>query len=280
MMSQALKAITKISLLLISSFLVSCAYFDFSDGTVAHDEVRILSDREKLLQQAERYFEKKDYESSEPIYVRLSRFNEGSYDPVYDQALWRLAKIYEKNNESEKAILSLDELSARHSSSVPKNKVRLALMKNHYRLSNFLVAERMDKLIYQDYKNKNIELSDLYQYLIEMTDLGYDSHLPEELLFLGEVQKYFIFIMEKNLQPESEKITDHLINNYEHYFSVLQQSVLSQELKKRLAISLYNQLNKFDKYSLVYPDSSPKEILRFSEYCENKKKILIERFYQ
>ena len=88
-----------------------------------------------------------------------------------------MAKLYEKNNESEKAILSLEELLTRKSSSISKNKIYFLLLKNHFRIANFSQAEVVKKRLDEAYKNQQLQLNEIYEYLIDVTNLVHDDHV-------------------------------------------------------------------------------------------------------
>ncbi|MEK6629073.1 MAG: hypothetical protein AABY53_10645 [Bdellovibrionota bacterium] len=273
------KKLTIILALLISCCLTSCALFDSTEGA---GEIKPLSEREQLLLEAQKNFKNNNLAEAKTTLLRLSLFRDGTIDPVYDQTLWYLAQIYEKNNESEKAILSLNELALRKSNILPKTKINLALMKNQYRINNFKQAQLIKKQLDENFKSNMLSLSELYDYLIETTELMYNSHLHEDLIFLGEVQKYFIYVMESPLAPQNADLTDRLINMYEPFFAILKRDSQSKDFKKNLSISLYDQLNKFDRYRMDETESgsAPSAVTRFAAYCEKQKKFLIEGFYQ
>ena len=269
------KKISIISALLISLLFAGCALLD-EEVAVVHKP----TEREQMFADAEAFFKTNNFEAAKPLYFRLSRNVDDVLDPIYDQSLWRLVKIYEKNDESEKALLTLDELSIRKSSTIPLNKIRFSQMKNNFRVTNFFQAKEIKKELDREYKNKTLSLDEIYEYLIETTELVYDQRLLEELMFLGEVQKYFVFVMESSMSPENEELTERLINTYEHFFAALKRDALSSELKKKLSISLLDQLHKFDQYRIENSVPNEKTITRFSNYSDKKQKILSESFRQ
>jgi len=276
---------------LLTSCLTGCALFnsilDLQDNPniepAARPNVesaaRTLTEREQLLLEAENFYKKNDFAAAQPIFIKISRFNDGAFDPVYEQALWHLAKIYEKTNQPEKAILSLDELSLRQSRAISKNKINFSLMKNHFRITNYTLTQKIKKQIDENHKTKNFTLNELYEDLLETTTLMNDNYLQADVLFLGEIQKYFVYIMESTLAPQNDELTTHLIANYEYFFSVLKKKSYSADFKKKLSIALYDQLIKFDRYEMSEVDlvrTAP--LLRFTAYCEKQKKYLVERF--
>lgn len=274
-MLMAYKKISIISVLSISLFITGCALFDKEVASV-----KALTEREQMFAKAEDFYKNNDVESAKHLYFRLSRNVDGVFDPIYDQSLWRLAKLYEKNDESEKALLALDEISIRKSSTVDKYKVKFSQLKNNFRVTNFYRAQEIKKEIDEAYKNQDFSLNQLYEYLTDAAALNYDHRLLEELMFLGDVQKYFIFIMESPMSPENEQLTESLINSYEHFFSALKRNSLSTEFKKKLSISLFDQLQKFNQYKIDTENLNEKTISRFLIYAEKQKKMLIESFRQ
>lgn len=272
-MLQVCRRISITLILSASLFLTSCAFFGEKSSLS-----RAPTEREQMFAGAEDFYNKGDFESAKTLYFRLSRNVSGRFDSIYDQSLWRLVKIYEKSDESEKALLSLDELSLRKASTISANKIKFAQMKNNFRVANLYQAGIIKKEIDEAYRSENLDLEEIFEILIDSTDLTYDHRMLEELLFLGEVQKYFVFVMESQLSPENEQLTDHLIKSYEHFFSLLKRSSLSADFKKKLSISLLDQLRKFDRYKLDSNETNIETLLRFSNYSEPKQKILIESF--
>lgn len=271
----AYKKISIISILLVSCYLSGCAFF--TDAVLSKREP---TEREQMFAEAETFYKNNDFDSAKHLYFRLSRNIEGATDPIYDQSLWRLVKIYEKEDHSEKALLTLDELLTRKSSILDKYKIKFSQIKNNYRVTNFYRAHEIKKEVDEAYNKESLYLDDLYNYLIDTTTLSYDHRPREELMYLGEVQKFFVFIMESPMEPEREQITEQLINNYEHFFSLLKKDQLSDELKKKLSVSLLDQLRKFNQYHLGNGNAESKTISRFLAYSEKQQKILIERFRQ
>lgn len=281
-MLKAYKKTSKISLFLFNISLIclafiggGCSYFQEEVVTV-----REPSEREKLFFTAEKFFINHDDESAKPIYFKITRNNEGAFDPIYDKSLWRLVQIYEKDDDSAKALLTLDELSVRRSSTIPPSKIKFAQIKNHFRVSNYYQAERIRKEIDQSYRDGTLSLFEIYEALMETTELSYDHHLLEELRFIGEIQKYFVFVMESNMSPENERLTERLIQNYDRFFAALKRPSASDEYEKQLSISLLDQLRKFDSYQIEGGPSNPKTMTRFSKYSEQQQKKLTESLHK
>lgn len=257
--------------------------FTSSGCTYLQEEVvtvREPSDREKLFFTAEKFFINNEDEAAKPIYFKITRNNEGSFDPIYDKSLWRLVQIYENDDESAKALLTLDELDKRDTSTVPKSKIRFAQIKNHFRVTNYYQAERIRKELDQQYRDRTLSLFEIYEALAETTDLTYDHNILEELKFMGEVQKYFIFVMESDMSPENERLTEKLIQNYDRFFAALKSPATSDEFKKQLSISLLDQLRKFDLYQMEDEPTNPKTMKRFTKYSDQQQKKLTESLHK
>ena len=272
-MLTAYKKISIAFLLSTSLFLVGCVSLKEKAPITPFN-----SERLQMFSTAENYYKNNDFNLAKPLYFRLSRNVSGNFDQIYDQSLWRLVKIYEKNDESEKALLALDELAIRKTSTISINKIKFSQMKNNFRVTNLYQAREIKKELDEAYRNENLSLDEIFENLIETTDLTYDHRLLEELMFLGEVQKYFVFVMESRLSPENEQLTDHLIKSYEHFFGLLKRNTLSPEFKRKLSISLLDQLRKFDQYKIDSNDTNLDTLTRFLSYSEPKQKFLIESF--
>lgn len=261
-------------ILLVASF--SCTHWLEPDTPLAPVE---LTEREKLFNEAEKLYLQKDDESAFQIYARLTRNSEKSFDPVYDNSLWRMVKIYEHQGESEKALLTLDELSQRPALSLEKNKIKFAQIKNHYLISNSYQAEEIKKELDQAFKVRALDIPQIAVYLRETADLNFDLKIFEELQYLGAVQKYFLFVIESNQAPQNEMLSDFLIHNYQGFFQVLSRDTAPEELKSKMTISLLAQLTDFKRYTLI--DSSQSAPLKnFINYAEKQQKTLQERLTQ
>lgn len=238
------------------------------------------SEQEKIFNEADSLLATGDYSGAEALYAKLTRNSKSTLDPIYDKSLWHLAKIYEKQNQSAKALLALDELANRSSNTIPKDKVKFAQIKNHFRVTNFFQAREIKKDLDEDYKNKDISLYDIYENLTETADLNYDNHILEELMFLGEMQKYYLFVMESDMYPENELLTDRLIATYDNFFAALYRPEANEEFKRQLSVALLDQLRKFDQYKIDGSAENANTIEKFSNYSEQKQKKLTEGLNQ
>ena len=233
--------------------------------------------RELLFEQAEKYYEAGRFDVALPLYFKIAREPAPEGDSIYDKSLFSLAELYEKNDQPEKSILALNELLKRDNIGFARTKIKFMLIKNHFRITNYYQARKIKAGIDEEYKISAVSLNELYQALYYGTTLYYDRRLFDELSFLGEIQKYFVYVMESGLAPENEKITDLIILYYSRFITQLDKDILSNDIKKKLTISLLDQLGKFDKYLLIGQQDNLTQLKRFAKYSENQQKILTER---
>lgn len=266
------------ALLAATGLLVSCAYMreNLKDEEMLQPEVKQLSEREQLFNSAEAEFHNKNDKVALPMYLHIVRDPAEGADPIYEKSLLNLARIYERTDQSEKAILAFEELLKTNSNVITRTALRMAIIKNHFRVSNYYQAKTVRAEIDADYKTRKIFLQDLYQALYFHTDLYYDRHVLDELLFIGEVQKFFVYVIESDLHPESEKLTDLLILYYKKFVAQLDSTIMAQELKKNLIVSLINQLNKFDRYK-VEGEAPLSNFNRFANFADDTQRKLTER---
>jgi tetratricopeptide (TPR) repeat protein len=280
-------------LLMTVTFLFSCSLLEKADSTSQNSTTEfvlnkkadtkpttaqiIKRDRSILFENAEIYYLDKNYDEALRVYLKITREAHDTKDELYDKSLLRLAEIYEVTDQSEKAILALEELNKRNSGMLSTAALSVLLMKNHYRVTNYHQARILRFQLDQLYKSQEVSLQDIYSALYYQTTLYYDRHVLDELLFIGDMQKYFVFVMESSNLVEAEKLTDLLILYYERFLEQLNKSVLSREFKRRLIISLLDQLGKFDKYKLADGSAASKYLIRFSQFAEQHRLTLTER---
>lgn len=273
-MSQACKATTILFPLLLSSLIFSGCAGMLTTKQV--EEKRAPDERELLFERAEQLDLSGDFKSAESLYFRITREPSGPVDAVYDKSLWNLARRYESTDQPEKALLSLDELGKRNTSTISKARIRLAQIKNHFRVTNYYQARDLRAEIDSDYKSQMLSQDDLFDALYYTTNLYYDRHILDELEFLGDIQKYFFYIMESPSAPQNEKLTELLIFYYDGFVASLDKKHLSSEVKRQLIVSLLDQLRKFDRYKIAGVTKNPLTIGRFSEYSDTQQKKLTE----
>ena len=189
-----------------------------------------------------------------------------------------MARFYENTDQSEKALLALDELSKRVASTIPKAKIQFAQVKNHFRVTNYYQAKKIRADIDNDYKSQLLDKNNIYEALYYTTGLQYDRHILDELTYIGEIQKYFIYIMESDLSPENEKLTELLVLYYDGFLEALHKKSLAPELKQQLTVSILDQLRKFEKFKMD-EGKNPRTLARFSTYADTQQKKLTERLH-
>lgn len=270
-----LKLIRISALTLSVFFVIGCFSFEKKIA-----EQKPLTEREKLYEDADSLFREKNFSAAKKIFAKLNKTSDGPNDVVYQKSLWKLSKIYEQYGESDKALLALEELSQRDSFLFPKFKIRFAQLKNHFVAGNTVQALEIKKEIDQAYKNNIFSLEDLYIYLLETSDLNYKHQSIAELEYLGEVQKYYIFIIESQLSPYNENLTEQLIEHYSEFIKILETSILSSVDKKQLNILLIDQLAKVNQYKIDDYTNNDKALGRFIRYAQKQHKLLSERLFK
>lgn len=277
-MSAIYKKITKILLCWVSvSILASCAYLKNRLDSETVTQVKVPASHEQLFEKAEQAAKAGDNETAQALYFKISREPSGPLDPAYDKSLWNLAMFYESTDQSERALLALNELESRPTNTISKARILFSEFKNHFRVTNYYQAKKVRGDIDTAYKSQLITQEDLFDALYYTSTLYYDRHILDELSYLGDVQKYFIFVMESDASPQNEKLTDLLIFYYDGFFHALNKNVVPAELKRQLIVSLIDQLRKFDKFEIAKSERNPLTIDRFTQYAEAQQKKLTER---
>lgn len=258
------------------TFLANCSLLSVEETSKAATK-SAPSERQLIYDKANGFFKAEKYEEAERFYFQITRYPPDGRDEIYDKALFDLASLYEKTDQSEKAILALDELFKRDSSTIDKASVKVLLIKNHYRVTNYYQARIVRSKLDDLYRSQEVSLADLYTALYYQTNLYYDRHVFDELSFIGDMQKYFVYVMESSMSNEAEKLTELLMLYYERFDLQLNKSILSTDIKKRLIILLIDQLNRFDRYQLNDSTKNITYLNRFSTFAENLEKKLTER---
>lgn len=265
--------LAKISCLVFLVLISSCSLFE------KKSEIKELTPREANFEKAVTFFNEKNFNNALPLFQKISQQSEAKVDRVYDLTLWYLSVIYEKTNMPEKALLTLKELTLRNSTIVPSLKVRFSQMKNHFRVSNEYQALEVKKLIDSNQPLLRNDIETIYSYLFETTDLNYDHLAVEELQFVGQLQKYFIYVMESSQSPENAQATELLISIYDNFFKILKNNKLNFNFRKKIAIALIDQLRLFDRYKIDDLNVNLMTIAKFSNYSEKKQKLLTDWLY-
>ncbi len=234
-----------------------------------------LTEREVTFQKGQALYINSKFAESAGFFLKVSQTPLGPQDEIYNVSLWNLSFIYEKLGEFEKAILALNELEARNSKKILLFSIRLRLIKNYGRVGNEVKAAQIQKLITPSDLEK-FSIEDIYQALEENAQFNYDNQILEELRFLGQVQRYFITVMESPAASLNTKATDLLISLYQDFQKVLEKDTLNQEFKRTLAIELLDQFRKFELYKRSEINVNPYTISKFSNYANEKQQIITD----
>ena len=234
-----------------------------------------LTEREMIYQKGVALFKNAKYAESSGFFLKIAQTSLGPQDETYNAALWNLSFIYEKLGEFDKAILALIELEARGSKKILLFSIRLRLIKNYFRIDNPLKAIEIQKHITSHDLNKLL-IEEIYLSLEENVQFNYDSQMLEELHFLGQVQKYFITVMESPTTALNTKATDLLTSLYDNFLKVLEKDTLNIEFKRTLAIELLDQFRKFELYKRTDVTLNPYAISKFSNYANEKQQIITD----
>ena len=234
-----------------------------------------LTERDITFQKGLALVNQDHYAEAAPFFLKISQNSEGPDDETYSQSVWQLSQIYEEFGHYEKAVLALIELENRNAAKVSLLSVRFSLIKNYIRLGNRTkAAEIKNKLLFND------SIKSLYTSLDETTHFKYDHSMIEELQYLGEIQRYFIFVMESKQGPMNEAATSKLIYFYETFLHLLNKDSLNLVLKKTIAIELLEQLRKFELYKLNEINLNPNTIAKFSNFSAEKQKFITDWLHQ
>lgn len=235
-----------------------------------------LTERDVTYQKGLALFNASKYAESAPFFLKLSQSSVEQYDEIYNSSLWNLSLIYEKFGEFDKAVFALQELERRHSPTISVFKIQLSLMKNYIRLDNKLMALEIRKKVDATIPVNSYPLSEIYFSIADNTFFNYDISMIEELKFLGEIEKYFIFVMESKNSSFNSRATDLLIGLYDGFFKAFNNDAFNDKFKRTLSIELLEQLRRFDNYKLNDLNLNPKTISKFSSYSVDKQKILTD----
>lgn len=235
-----------------------------------------LSPREMTYQKGLLLFNALKYAEAASFFLKISQNPNDPNDEIYNSSLWNLSLIYEKFGDFDKAVFALQELEKRRSSSISLFKIQLALMKNYIRLGNKKVALEIRKQIDSSLPVSHHSLSDIYFSVAENTNFNFDLQMLQELQFLGEIQKYFVFVMESKDVAVNARATELLMGLYDVFFKAFEKDSLNYEFKKSLAIELLEQLRRFDHYKLDDLNLNMKTMVRFSAYSNEKQKFLTD----
>ena len=277
------KTISKFALFSSFAFCVSaCSLLSVDEETekitpAEATKVVVLTEREQNFALAEESEKQLKQDQALSLYFKITRDTTQDHDLIYQRSLLGMARIYEITDQSEKAILALNELQKDGTSVMTKPALQISLMKNHYRVTNYYQAQKIKADLDNDYKVQSLSTQELFEALFNQTEPYFDRHIFDELLFIGDVQKYFIFVMENGTVDQPEMMSNLLQLYYEKFLAQLDNHLLNADLKKKLIISLMDQLTKFDRYKQLDTTGTPSSLNKFSKFAADKKRLLTER---
>jgi tetratricopeptide (TPR) repeat protein len=262
-------------IVIIAGLVVSCS----SNQKVVREERR-LTEREVTFQKGLALFNISKYIESAGFFMKVTQNPLSDSDEIYHTSLWCLSIIYEKHGDFDKAILALQELKVRKPSTISLFKIQLSLMKNYIRVGNNKMASEIRKQIDTSFPLDRYGINEIYFSIAENVNFNYDLSMLEELQFLGEVQKYFIYVMESKEPVLNEKSTELLITLYDGFFKAIEKDSFNNDFKKSLVIELLEQMRRFDRYKLDDLNLNPKTISKFSLYSIKKEQFLTDWLHQ
>lgn len=252
--------------------LSGCALFNNSEV--------VVNEREVLFEKATALLQAEKYTKAEPLFLSLTAEPTAELDPIYDLSLWNISLIYDKLALPEKAILALDLLRERKSTYILEFTINAALMKNYFLVGNKLVALKYKKLLDQENPKTSISADILYVNLVKILNLNYDQLVLQELDYVGEIQKYLLFVMEQNDSNTNRQATELLISIYQQSYALTKKDSLQIDFKKKILISLLDKLRSFNLYKLNDLNINLKTVSKFSNFAENLEKQITDRLHQ
>ena len=252
--------------------LSGCAFFNNSEV--------VLNEREVIFEKANVLLQAEQYAKAEPLFLSLTAEPAAKLDPIYDLSLWNISLIYDKFALPEKAILALDLLRERKSTYILEFTVNAALMKNYFLVGNKLVALKYKKLLDDENPKTSISADILYSNLRQTLNLNYDQLVLQELDYIGEIQKYLLFVMEQNESSTNQQATENLISIYQQSYARTEKDSLKNDFKKEILISLLDKLRKFNLYKLNDLNINLKTVSKFSIFAEKLEKQITDRLHQ
>ncbi|MBC7741635.1 MAG: hypothetical protein H7061_05540 [Bdellovibrionaceae bacterium] len=243
-------------------------------------EVRPITEREFQFEKGIRHLENEEYEKAQPYFLNISVAPTNSADLFQEKALWNLSIIFEKLGQPEKALLTLQQLERLQPAMISLFNIRLAEMKNHFRVSNHYQALEVKRIIDQSRPVMRYTIEEIYIALKDTSNLNYDHLVLEELQFVSEAAKYFVYVMESKKSPMNEEATELLISICNHALSLLNQKALKHEFRVQIAEALLDILRKFEQYKLDDLNLNQKTMAKFSSYAEKKQKIITDWLHQ
>ena len=251
-----------------------CALFKSSPEVKPPTARELLYDKGRLLLLSGQY------SKAEVPFLNLVAVPESNSDFIYDNSLWSLSLVYEKLDVPEKSIVTLNQLLPRNSKHVSRLKTTASLMKNYFRVGNSDEARKFKKMIDLENPKSNIDADRLFLDLQQTLNLNFDHSILEELEYLGEIQKYLLFVMEQNFSKSNIRATDLLISIYQQAYNLTEKDVMNKKFKEKILISLFDNINRFNLYKLNDLNVNMQTVAKFSYFSEKLQKQITERLYQ
>ncbi len=277
-MSSNLKKITTILFVYLSCFLLislttSCSLFGNSDA-------QPLSQRQQIFEKGKALMANDQYAKAEPFFLSLTAEPEEKSDLIYDLSLWNISLIYEKLGLPEKSILALNLLLNRQTEHVLAFKLKAALMKNYFRVGNKIVALKYKKMLDDEKPRATIQTNVLYVALQQTLNLNYDQLILEELDYVGEAQKYLLYVMEQNQSELNQVATELLISIYQRAYAQTKKDSLQADFKEKILVSMLDKLRLFESYKLNDLNINLQTVAKFSKFSEKLEKQITDRLHQ
>ena len=159
-------------------------------------------------------------------------------------------------------------------------KLKAALMKNYFRVGNKIVALKYKKMLDDEKPRATIQTNVLYVTLQQTLNLNYDQLILEELDYVGEAQKYLLYVMEQNQSELNQVATELLISIYQRAYAQTKKDSLQADFKEKILVSLLDKLRLFESYKLNDLNINLQTVAKFSKFSEKLEKQITDRLHQ
>jgi len=220
------------------------------------------------------------YAKAEPFFLSLTAEPEEKSDAIYDLSLWNSSLIYEKLGYPEKSILALQLLLDRNTTHVMHFKIKASLIKNYFRVENKLAAMKYKKMLDEENPKTKYDSETLYLSLLQTLNLNFDHLILEELEYIGEIQKYLLFVMEQNQSKMNQHATELLISLYERAYEITLKDSVAASFKEKIMISILDKLRQFDLYKMGDTNINLKTVAKMTLFSQKLEKKITERLHQ
>ena len=125
-----------------------------------------------------------------------------------------------------------------------------------------------------------IQTNVLYVTLQQTLNLNYDQLILEELDYVGEAQKYLLYVMEQNQSELNQVATELLISIYQRAYAQTKKDSLQADFKEKILVSLLDKLILFESYKLNDLNINLQTVAKFSKFSEKLEKQITDRLHQ